>query len=141
MTIIFDFNRTLYNPDTMTLMEGAMAMLRTLKELGHSLYLVSKREAGRTKALEELEISEFFTDICFVDTKEAAIEKIIREAADTTYVIGDYLHNEIRIGNRLGARTIWFQRGKFAHLTPETRHDIPWRTVQTLDDVPVLILG
>jgi FMN phosphatase YigB (HAD superfamily) len=55
------------------------------------------------------------------------------------YVVGDYLHNEIRMGNKLGAKTIWFKQGRFSTLEPETEQDIPWKTITDMKQLHELI--
>lgn len=140
MTIIFDFNRTIYDPDTGALVPGALALLQNLSAIGHKLYLVSKFEAGREAALDELGIARYFEAASFVDDKRNAFEKIIRASAAPVFVIGDHLHGEIRIGNSLGAKTIWLRRGRFAHLTPEEKDDEPWRVIDDLMQAEELIV-
>lgn len=140
MTIIFDFNRTVFDPDSGALVPGALRLLTTLKERGVPLHLVSKREAGRDDALQRLGIAHFFLSTSFVDDKEERLRELISESSDTTYVIGDHLHNEIRIGNRHGAKTIWLKRGRFASLTPESDEDHPWRTVSNLHEIELHLI-
>lgn len=139
MTIIFDFNRTIYDPDAGALVPGALVLLQNLFAKGHTLFLVSKLEAGREAALEHLGIRHFFTDAKFVENKREALEEIIRASPPPVYVMGDHLHDEIRAGNALGARTIWLKRGRFMNLIPEGKDDEPWRTVDDLMHIEELI--
>lgn len=141
MTIILDFNRTVYDPELDALAEGAKDALEALKAAGHALHLVSKLEPGRDDALDALGIRQYFESVAFVPEKEEAMHRIAESAAGTVFVVGDHLHNEIRIGNRLGARTVWVKQGKFASLQPEGEHDEPWRTASSMREVPALILG
>src|SRR4051812_25023474 len=46
MTIIIDFNRTIYDPEVGELLPGALDLLQTLQGAGHELYLVSRIEVG-----------------------------------------------------------------------------------------------
>lgn len=141
--IILDFNRTIYDPDTAALSAGAQEMLDALAERGATLVLVSRREGDRATTLEELGMSRYFREVCFVDEKDAPLfERLIRAhaaSAEETYVIGDHLHSEIRTGNRVGARTIHVKQGKFAGLIPETAADEPWRTVSNLHEALALL--
>lgn len=139
MTIIFDFNRTLYNPETAALMPGALQLLEALRATGHTLYLVSKKEAGREAKPETLGINSFFTQMYFVEEKGEALKKIISASPTPVFVVGDYLYEEVRIGNKLGAKTIWFKAGRFANLLPEEADDEPWRSVTSLEEVLPLI--
>lgn len=139
MTIIFDFNRTIYDPEQGTAMPGALELLRALKAAGHNLFLVSKLEAGREDALKTLGMSSFFAETFFVEEKGETLKKIIHASPTPVYVVGDYLYEEVRIGNELGARTIWLRAGKFKDLTPQGARDVPWRTIAHLQEVLPLI--
>ena len=139
MTILFDFNRTLFDPEKQELCDGALPLLSALEESGATLYVLSRIEVGRPALLDSLGIRRYFVEVLFVEDKRSAIQKIVTEASDTTYVVGDHLHDEIRIGNTCGARTVWVRHGKFADLKPEGVHDVPWRTVRALAEVHSLL--
>ena len=140
MTIIFDFNRTIFDPETNALVPFAYEALQIFKTQGIEMHLVSKLEVGREDALESLGVAEFFTTKSFVEDKETAMRALVTDATGPVYVVGDYLHNEIRIGNQLGTKTVWLKRGRFSNLQPETEHDIPWRTIEDLKHLPKLLL-
>jgi FMN phosphatase YigB (HAD superfamily) len=139
MKIIFDFNRTLYDPDTDALVPGVLELLAELSALGAELHLVSKLEAGREDTLESLGLCNFFTTTAFVEDKEHAIRRIAESSTLPMYVVGDHLHNEIRIGNKYGAKTVWFKRGKFMELKPESEYDVPWRTAGDMKEVRAIL--
>ncbi|MES2006772.1 MAG: HAD hydrolase-like protein [Patescibacteria group bacterium] len=139
MTIIFDFNRTLFNPDTRALMPGAFELLQGLFTQGHTLALISRLEADREDTFRNLKIEQFFSSVEFVEEKGEALKKIITASLPPVYVVGDHLHDEIRAANRLGAKTIWFKRGRFANLVPEEKDDEPWRVIDDLMQVKGLI--
>ena len=50
-------------------------------------------------------------------------------------VVGDRLKKEIKIGNKLGMKTIWFQSGKFASELPETEEEKPVHIITHLLEV------
>ncbi len=133
--IIFDFNRTLYDPEAGAAVPGAIELLGALRARGEVLYLVSRLEPGREDILASLGLEDFFERVSFVHDKEAAIGESMRGSNGVVYVVGDHLHDEIRAGNRHGAKTIWLRRGKFAELKPESLMDVPWRTIEHLGDV------
>ena len=135
MTILFDFNRTLYDPETGELMVGAYDLLSALSSNGHVLHLISKFEPERMESLQNLGIRNFFQSVSFVPDKSETMRKIIESSQDTVLVVGDHLHGEIRIGNRLGARTVWLKRGRFSSLEPEGPEDQPWATIEELTDI------
>ena len=121
-------------------MEGAREILSALQEQSATVFLVSKREAERENILNELAIAHFFTAVHFVEHKEDILKELIEQATEPVYVVGDYLHNEIRYGNKYGARTVWLKRGRFSTLVPESEYDTPWRTIETLEELRELIL-
>jgi len=139
-TVIFDFNRTLYDPDTGALVPGVRELLDTLASNDYQLHLVSRFELGRTVALEELGIADAFKTTSFVSDKTETIGRLVANASGDSYVVGDYLYDEIRAGNRAGARTVWFKQGRFADLVPETSEDQPWRTVRDMSEVRTALL-
>lgn len=132
--VIIDFNRTLYDPDTERLMEGAEAFLSGLTQKGATLVLVSKKEGSRETKLAELGIADLFTEALFVEQKTEALfrEIIMRYGAEHNYVLGDYLYQEIRAGKLAGATTIHFKNGYFADLEPEHSSDVPDHVVTVL---------
>jgi len=132
MTIIFDFNRTLFDPETGLLLEGAQAVLAKHHGEGKTLHLISRKEGDRDETLERLGIKGFFTSVSFVEDKHEALRQRIASSEGPVYIVGDHLHTEIRFGNRYGAKTVWLKRGRFSNLLPETDEDIPWRTIGSL---------
>jgi FMN phosphatase YigB (HAD superfamily) len=134
--IIFDFNRTLFDPEEGSLIPGAHETLTHLQNAGATLYLVSRLEPGRAGVVERLGLDSYFAGTTFVEEKSAELfEDILQKhpvPRERVYVVGDHLHGEIRHGNMCLFRTIWLKRGKFQTLTPEVPEDVPWRTVTNL---------
>lgn len=140
---IIDFNRTIFDPVLGELLPYAKEMLLTLKKNGVLLSLVSRIEPGRSDILERFGLTALFDSTHFVESKSPELFLQImtahRAAPEHTYVIGDYLHEEIRSGNSVGARTIWLHRGAFANLRQESPLDVPWREVKDLQEIIALI--
>ncbi len=136
MIIILDFNRTIYDPDTKDLVPGALALLQYLKGKQAEVHLISRKEEGREDLLQTFGIASYFNSVTFTEDKEPAMEKLIKAHPVPVYVVGDHLHNEVRLGNRYGARTIWLRRGRFKDLEPETHEDVPWQTIAELTEAP-----
>ncbi|RJQ35255.1 hypothetical protein C4568_01390 [Candidatus Parcubacteria bacterium] len=143
LAVIFDFNRTIYDPDRNDFIDGAEDLLRFLHEKQVPMYLVSKAEESRPQVLEEMGLANYFQKTFFVERKEPALFfEILRDTnlqPKDVYVIGDHLHKEIRSGNQSGMRTIWLKSGKFADLEPATVSDTPWQTITHLREVLPLI--
>lgn len=138
IAVIFDFNRTIYDPDTKGLFPDAHKVLKTVKERGIPMYLVSKADESRPQLLDELELRDYFVDTFFVEQKNPALFFEIQRHANVhpkdIYVVGDHLHKEIRCGNQCGMRTIWLKKGKFADLEPAVVADTPWKTISDLSE-------
>ena len=138
MKIIFDYNRTLYDPETKSFYPGAVALVSALA-LKHELYLISRREPERANYLEQSGLKELFTDIAFVEEKTVALFQRFAGGDKNTVVIGDRVTEEITIGNRLGLRTVWLKQGKFAAELPGNATEMPTETINCLADISALI--
>lgn len=144
--IIFDFNRTLYDPESKKLMEGARSLLKSVgKE--YELYLItSKSDAkeSRKKLIEKLNLQKYFEQIliCKEKTKQE-FRKIINKkiiSKKGSFVIGDQIGREIKIGNSLGLKTIRICAGKFSDEIPKNSLEKPDFEVKRLDDISRIVL-
>lgn len=140
--IIFDFNRTIYNPENKELISGAFNVLTKIhSDKNNRLYLISRNEGKekREMILEQFGIKKYFKEIVFVDKKSVQLFKRIikleKVEKEQVYVIGDYLHEEIRYGNRCGVNTIWFRNGKFRNMKEECREDKPNKIITNIKDL------
>lgn len=133
MKIIFDYNRTLFNPKTAALYEGVSELLGFLAGK-HTLYLVSRYEPGRSDKLDALGIRHHFQEALFVEKKTLQIFARIAEGSAQTIVVGDRLQEEIALGSKLGLTTIWLQQEK---LSPDTStHETkPTYTIRDIRDI------
>jgi len=142
-TIVFDLNRTLYDPETNLLYLGVREMLEILHKKGIIMHVLSRKEPGRGDILGKFDISQYFKSVTLVAEKtQVAFQEIFEiqqiDPAEA-YVIGDYLHEDIRHGNQCGAKTILVKQGKFIDLEPECADDSPWKVVRDIKEVLLLI--
>lgn len=111
--IIFDFNRTLYDPKNEKLFFGARQILQKLRDSGFELYLVSQnRDGRRAEIIEKTNILHFFEKVYIVPEKTInCFKAIIDENIDRqkSFVVGDYIRQEIIFGNMIGLKTIWIK--------------------------------
>lgn len=137
--IIWDFNRTLYNPDAGALIEGAVDVLICARQKGYTSILFSKNKAGETpikEQLDRLDISEYFQAV--IESEEKDIKDIERLLSlylpdkTNSYLISDRAQTDISVGNALGFKTVWFKNGKFAHDLPRTTKETPLFTIDRL---------
>lgn len=108
MQIIFDYNRTLFNPETGKLYTGIFMMLKKLAKK-HKLFLITMNEPERKNTIKELGIDQYFRQILFVEQKTEEVFKNMVAQNETVIVIGDRLQGEIQIGVQLGFITIHIQ--------------------------------
>jgi ribonucleotide monophosphatase NagD (HAD superfamily) len=140
MTILFDYNRTLFNPETESLYPGAVELLENLAPKA-MLLLVSKNEPTRSDKLERLGIKKFFKKVAFVDLKTEQLFKDLVSAAGGTgpvLVVGDRVQGEIRVGKAAGFITVWVKQGKFAEILP-TEEETPTYTVNDIRELQKII--
>mgnify|MGYP001606459234 CR=1 FL=1 len=67
--IIFDFNRTLYDPELSILLPGARFVLNILRRRGLIMYLVSRASPLRQDLISGLGISRYFKKIIITKNK------------------------------------------------------------------------
>ncbi len=144
MKIIFDYNRTLFNPDTDSLYQGVIGLLKNLSKK-NELFLISRNELGRKGRLQELGIENYFKKMAFVEEKTLKIfEDLICDERRpdnkaNVLVIGDRVKEEIFLGNQLGFITIWVQQGKFSNELPTKPEEQPIHTVKNIEDLKDII--
>lgn len=135
---IIDFNGTMYDPETGTLVPGAKELLEGLKQKGVVMALVSKQVLGREGLPKKLGIADYFAEILFVDQKTGQqFRKIMdtyRAKPQETFVIGDYPASEIRAGNEAGAFTLHFIGGRYPLLEMENDLEKPKVQIETLPE-------
>lgn len=132
--VIFDWKRTLYNPEKKILMEGTKELLLFLRKKNIPLILIGKDDDQMKREMKKLKVYDFFTQVIFTPTKNLNLfsKFIFNKQPQNTYVIGDRVRSEIEIGNRLNMTTIWIKQGKFAEELPSNSDQQPSFTVLSL---------
>lgn len=142
---IFDFNRTLFDPELGKEIAGCTNVLKYIKAKNVHVCIVSRKEGESRKTLiEKQRFSDFADKIYFVeaDDKFSTYERAISEfdlLGQETVVIGDYLEKDIGPAIRLGCYTVWFRNGKFASKTPAKTGIYPTYTIEKMIDLIELI--
>ncbi|MFA9289273.1 MAG: HAD hydrolase-like protein [Weeksellaceae bacterium] len=124
-TIIFDWKRTLYDPDLDSLIDGATELLSFLKEKNYRLVLIGKGDRLMFDAVKRLQVESYFLEIIFNASKsETQFTKFIsQDKPQDTIIIGDRVLSELSIGKKLGTTTIWIKQGKFADEKPNNNQN------------------
>ncbi|MBU3906702.1 MAG: HAD hydrolase-like protein [Nanoarchaeota archaeon] len=118
--VIFDFNRTLYNPDTYQLNGGALAILDEFTKRGYLMCLISKRTvSGRDEKITGFGLEKYFKKIQVIEGEKSSSSflecaQAMNLANEEVAVIGDRTRSELSAGKKIGMKTIWYQQGKFA---------------------------
>lgn len=135
-TIIFDWKRTLFNPNTQKLMPHTKKVIASLHRQRMNLVLIGKGDPSLVDDVQRLGLSPYFSEIRFTGT-EKNIETFSSFVTNPkqTYVVGDRVRGEIKIGNQLGAITIWIKQGKFAHELPLAADEIPQITIRNIREL------
>ncbi len=139
MKIIFDYNRTLFDPDTANVYSGVLELLKKLSAQ-YELFLVSRNEPARKEKFETLGIKKYFQKIFFIDEKS---KKVFTEIAGDTkkvIVVGDRIGDEIKIGNQLGFLTVRLKRGKFAMEIPKEKDEFACFEIMDMSELVNIIL-
>lgn len=142
-TIIFDWKRTLYNPENNELIYGANNVLQQLGSLGISLYIVGKDQVGdMTDEVFRLGISNLFKDIHFTNESKTTNDfdkYITNNSPESIMVVGDRVRSEIEVANKLGLNTVWVRQGKFADELPLNSDQEPDYIISDIQEfIPLL---
>ncbi|OGN29702.1 MAG: hypothetical protein A3A33_04390 [Candidatus Yanofskybacteria bacterium RIFCSPLOWO2_01_FULL_49_25] len=136
--IIFDFNRTLYDPDHRKLFSDVPEVLKIAKSRGYDLYLVSSAMPSRKELVHELGLHDDFAKVIITDSKRDGFESIALEKDidfRKSFVVGDRVVDEITLGNKLGMQTIWLCAGRFADEMPTEKVEKPIFVIKELKEV------
>jgi FMN phosphatase YigB (HAD superfamily) len=137
--IIFDFNRTLYDPVNKKIFTGVEGMLGEIRNLGFKLFLVSQdRDGQRGEVVKKSNILHFFDKVFILPEKNLECFKgVIEENTNIkdSFVVGDYIRQEIIFGNILGFNTIWIKDGVLADNFPKEESENPNFTVSSIGEV------
>lgn len=126
--MIFDWKRTLYNPDCKKLVTGTPKLLQFLKKTNTIIILIGKGGNEMFKEVKRLNIEKYFSKIIFQEGKKDI--KVFSQFVSTknpklTMVVGDRVRSEIELGNKLKTMTIWLKQGKFSEELPLNKFQEP----------------
>jgi len=139
--VIFDYNRTIFDPLNGSLIPGAKELLDYLTEKEIKLTLLSKSyQPGREQQIRDLGISGYFKEIIvtYEDKQPSHFYRLLRVMGlkpEEICVIGDRIKSEIVIANQLGMKTIWLKQGQFKDELPEDRKEVPDTIITSLEEI------
>jgi len=128
--IIFDWKRTLYDPDQADLLPGAQTVLETLDSQEYDLFLIGKGGKDMENAIDRTGVRPLFKVVHFVAVKSDALfrDYIPETNTETTLVVGDRAQSEVALAKSLGAKAIWLRAGLF-------QDELPLPNVPPPDDI------
>lgn len=135
--IIFDWKRTLYDPDTKELIAGAKELLELLNNKNVPMVLIGKGGDDMQEEVDRLGVDKYFQKIVFTQGEKdpnTFLPFVSKEDPIRTVFIGDRVRSELEIGNKLGATTIWVKQGKFVTEEPESEDQKPDYTRTSLKE-------
>ena len=134
-SIIFDWKRTLYNPDTSTLIDGAVQILNYFSRHNIPMFLIGKGQQEMYDETHKLDVAKYFQDILFIEGSKDPndfMKYMNLSYPERTIVIGDRINSELAVGKKVGAKTIWIKQGKFADEVPADSSQEPDFIVDSL---------
>ncbi|MDB4978160.1 MAG: hypothetical protein JWM56_346 [Candidatus Peribacteria bacterium] len=142
--VIFDYNSTIYKPDSDELTEGALDLLHLLKQKDITLFLVAKGDEKRRARIQELGLEPYFKKIIVNQQKSGNDYGSCKNevpAGTEFFAVGDRIKEEITYANEQGMITIWFKSGKFSTEEPENEAETPAFIITHLSEAADIILG
>lgn len=135
--IIFDWKRTLYDPDQKELIAGTKNLLEFIQSKDIPILLIGKGGEEMEQEVSRLGVKGYFKQIIFAEGAKDPhlfMPYISKDDPKRTVFIGDRVRSELEIGKKLGATTVWVKQGKFATELPENKDQESDYTVSGLAD-------
>ncbi len=109
--IIFDYNRTLFDPSSNSLFDDTLPAMEFIRNTKIPIILISRLESERLYSEGVKQISSYFDSLHFLKNKDAnSIEALIaRFAPNQCLSINDHLP-EVELIARLGINSVWLNR-------------------------------
>lgn len=140
--IIFDFNRTLFDPEKKQLFKGVINILEKLSK-SYKLALISSGSQKRGKIISNLGLEKYFTKVLVISEKK---QKYFQNCAKTlnckfneVLVVGDRVKSEIKTVNSSGMISVWLKKGKFASELPKTLEEKPNFIILSLSGITKIL--
>lgn len=129
--VIFDFNRTLYDPETDSFYPGVFEMLRTLHASDLKLGLWSRDEKARAETISRDGLRELFDHVLIVRSKSAEDIRqlclVLGVQPSETAVVTDPVRSDLAAAKEVGTHVICVRQGKFVS-------DLPYAPEEQPDD-------
>lgn len=141
-TIIFDWGRTIHDPERDVLFEGVTELIPEFaKKYKLALVSLAKSDTPETRRVRIAEsgIAQFFEHILVGEhDKNEMYEKLLDNLGiepSKIALVDDRTIRGIAWGNRNGATTIWFRNGKFAGELPDKNTGTPTHIITSFKEL------
>ena len=140
-TTIFDWKRTLYDPERLRLIDGTIPLLKFLKANKIKTVLIGKGGDDMINEVKRLKVMSFFSHIIFVGDRKttSAFRPFLTKDPRDTLVVGDRVQVEIELGNSLGTKTAWIRQGTFASEMPINKKQKPTYVFSSLKNLLIFL--
>ncbi|MDD5148046.1 MAG: uridine diphosphate-N-acetylglucosamine-binding protein YvcK [Candidatus ainarchaeum sp.] len=140
-----------YNSDEVekiSLFKDAEPLFRRLKKQEIKMVIVSSGLYSRQmRKIQMLGLEKWMDLILIHDiekegSKDALFEQVMKQfllKAEEVVSIGDRIHSEIRVGNKLGMTTIQFLHGRYQKTAPKNIMEEPDFKIKKLSEIPAII--
>ncbi|MDD5162607.1 MAG: uridine diphosphate-N-acetylglucosamine-binding protein YvcK [Candidatus ainarchaeum sp.] len=140
-----------YNSDEVeqiSLFREAVPLFEKLKAQKIRLVIVSSGLYSRQmKKIQLLGLEKYMDLILIHDiekegSKDALFEQVLKQFSlkpEEAISIGDRIHSEIRVGNKLGMTTIQFLHGRYQKILPKNLMEEPDFKIKKLSEIPAII--
>lgn len=112
--IVFDWKRTLYDPEEKRLIGGALELLKWLASRKVPMVLIGKGDIDMYDEVDRLGVRQYFSHVMFREgSKDADLFAPFIDTSDSTQTIfiGDRVRSELAAGNALGAMSSYHFSG------------------------------
>ncbi len=141
--VIFDYGRTLYDPEVDNLFPGTIETLEWLQQNEIKMGLVSVALTDdvteRISDLDRFNLKRFFDAIDIIARSHEKDFALILEKLgvepERCVVIGDNLKREITVGNMMGAYTVWTKERLSADWQPDGDIQTPKATIHKIEEL------
>jgi FMN phosphatase YigB (HAD superfamily) len=137
--IIFDWNGTLYEKEKGTFSKNRVNPKNTQTKIQIGLVTLGKEGVEeRRRILERSGILHYFDSVIVDTSKSAIIIPCMNDLGNqplNTYIVDDRTKRGIMIGNALGCKTFWIQKGEFNHELPDEQTGEPSFRIDSVEDL------
>lgn len=147
--IIFDWGRTLFDPENRKELPESEEILSYCKQKGYKICVASLVRVGTTleerKAqIESLPLGKYVDMFEVSEDKEknVILDKLIKKLAlipEKILMVDDRVVKSIKYGNKNGHPTVWLQKGTFANELPNEDTGMPTFTIKSLEELKNII--